>query len=124
VTRRQFDRAAVTLGAAGVLAAVFVLTDGDPWQLVRIRAVAAILTTVLGGMAIAGGLAGRAALVLAAGAGYLIAALLQLAQFGRDTNWVGGSGSTVSYFLGLGVGLVVITLALESDRSSSDSKDS
>jgi hypothetical protein len=124
VTERQFDLAAMTLGTAGVVAVVFVLTNGDPWQLVRIRAVAAIVTAVLGGIAIAGGLAGRVALVGAAGAGYLIAALLQLAQFGRDTNWLGGSGSTVSYFLGLGVGLVVITLAREPDRSGPDRKDS
>ncbi|MEO6712306.1 MAG: hypothetical protein ABIM89_02625 [Mycobacteriales bacterium] len=108
MSREPLDRAAVGLGAAGVIAVIMVLTNGDPWQLVRVGPVASILTVVLGGVAIAGGRLGRPPLILAAGAGYLGAALLQLVQFGRSSNWVGGDGSTFSFFLGLGVGLIVV----------------
>jgi hypothetical protein len=41
------------------------------------------------------------------GVGFGRAALLQLIQFGRATNWLGGNGSTFSLFMALGIGLLV-----------------
>lgn len=102
------DRAAAVLGAAGVIAVVFWPLSGDPWEFTKIGPAAAGITVILGGVAVAGGRLGRPELTIVAGAGHLLAALLQLAQAGRDTNWVGGDGSTFSYFLGLGVGLLAV----------------
>jgi membrane protein YqaA with SNARE-associated domain len=123
VTRDPLDRAAIVLGAAGVLVVLLAPLSGDPWELVQVGAGAAVLTAVLGGLAIVGGRTARAALVLAAGGGYLAGAALQLAQFGRDTNWLGGSGSTVSYFLGLGAGLLTVAFARRSDPDHHQPKD-
>jgi hypothetical protein len=108
VSGHPLDRAAAALGSAGVLAVVFWPLSGDPWEFTKIGPVAAAVTVILGGVAVAAGRLGRPELGLVAGAGYLLAALLQVAQAGRDANWVGGDGSTSSYFLGLGVGLLAI----------------
>jgi hypothetical protein len=115
VSDHPLDRAAVALGAAGVLLVLMAPVGGDPWELVQVGLGAAVVTAVLGALAVVGGRTARAAVVLAAGAGYVAAALLQLAQFGRDTNWLGGNGSTVSFFLGLGAGLLAVALARRSD---------
>jgi hypothetical protein len=47
-------------------------------------------------------------LVLAAGAAYLLAAVAQAVLIGRHGDILGGDGSTVSFWLGLGVGLLVL----------------
>jgi len=111
VTGDPLDRAAVALGTAGVLLVLMTPLGGDPWELVQVGVGAAVVTALLGALAVVGGRTARVPLVLAAGGGYLAAALLQLSQFGRDTNWLGGNGSTVSYFLGLGAGLLAVALA-------------
>jgi len=48
--------------------------------------------------------------IAGAGAGFLVAAVLQFAQLGRASNWLQGDGSTVSLFLGLGIGLLILGL--------------
>ena len=108
MTGQPLDRAADALGIAGVVAVVFWPLTGDPWELVKIDTAAAIVTVLLGVAAVVGARRGLPTLAFAAGAGYLLAALLQLAQAGRASNWLGGNGSTVSYFLGLGVGLLAV----------------
>lgn len=112
----RLARAATWLGVAGVVAAVFTLTSGL-WKAVEIRGSAIPVTIALGLLAVAGARLGNRVPVLVAGAGYLAAAALQLVQAGRDTNWLGGNGSTFSLFLGLGVGLLAVALAptLDSD---------
>lgn len=118
MSAHPLDRATTVLGIAGVVAVVFWPLNGDPWEFVKIGPAAAVVTVILGGVAVAGGRLGRSALALAAGAGFVLAALLQLAQFGRGTNWVGGNGSTFSYFLGLGVGLLAVAAVRRTDTDS------
>jgi hypothetical protein len=120
VSAHPLDRAATVLGAAGVVAVVFWPLSGDPWELTKVGPVAAAITVILGGVAVTGGRLGRSELILVAGAGYLLAALLQLAQAGRGANWVGGDGSTFSYFLGLGVGLLAVATARRTEIDRSD----
>jgi hypothetical protein len=120
VSGHPLDRATAVLGVAGVVAVVFWPLSGDPWEFTKVGPAAAVITLVLGGVAVAGGRLGRPQLTLVAGAGYLAAALLQLAQAGRDANWVGGDGSTFSYFLGLGVGLLAVATARRTELDRSD----
>lgn len=117
----RLARAAMWLGVAGVLAASFALASG-PWKAADIKGPPVIVTIVLGLLAIVGARLAMRLLVLFAAVGYLAAALLQLAQFGRPTNWLGGSGSTFALFLGLGVGMLAVALAptLEPDRPNPD----
>jgi hypothetical protein len=65
----------------------------------------ALLTIALSLLAITGVLLGNRAILLAAAGGFAVAAVQVLAQFGRDTNWLGTRGSNLSLFLGLAVGL-------------------
>ena len=111
MSARPLDRAAVGLGAASVSGLVFLILKGDTWGFVRVSAVAAIVLLVFGGLAIAGGRAGRPQWVLIAGAAHLIAALLQLGLLGRSADFIGGDGSTFSFLLGLGVGLTLVARA-------------
>ena len=47
-------------------------------------------------------------MILTVGAGFAVAALLQLVQFGHATNWLGGNGSAFSLVLALGVGVLAL----------------
>ena len=113
MTRTHFDRAATLLGAAALLGALFVFVAGAPApvDLAHVPGPAAAVMAVLGALGVLGGLVHRVALVIVAGAGLVAAALLQLAQLGRQSNWLGGDGSTVSLMGGLGLGVLVIGLA-------------
>ncbi|MEJ7629449.1 MAG: hypothetical protein WKF54_07645 [Nocardioidaceae bacterium] len=102
-----FDRAAMTLGLAGVASTLYALSTSQGAGL--------FVVAVIGACAVLGAVRGIRLLVLAAGALYLVAALIQLAQLGRSTNWLDGGGSLFAVMLGLGVGLV--TLVLARDRS-------
>ena len=108
-TRDSLDRAALVLGVVSIVSAVFVFVHGT-FQLVQIGA--AGLSSLSG--AARGGcrLVDERTLMLAAGAGFLIAAAVQLALLaGGGSGFLGGNPSTFSLWLGLGVGLVVVGLA-------------
>jgi len=116
---RRLARAAMWLGVVGVFAASFALASG-PWKPADIKGLPVVVTIVLGLVAIVGARLTMRVVVLVSAVGYLAAALLQLAQFGRSTNWLGGSGSTFALFLGLGVGLLAVALAptLDPDKET------
>jgi hypothetical protein len=65
----------------------------------------ALLTIALSILAISGALLANRAVLLSAAGGSAVAAVQVLAQFGRDTNWLGTRGSNLSLFLALAVGL-------------------
>lgn len=105
--------AAVALGVAGLACALFTLPSTTQFRLVRVQDGGLAVLLVLALLAVLGGRLRRRAWVVAAGASFLVAAVLQLAQLGRDTNWLQGDGSTFSLFLGLGVGLLTLGLVPE-----------
>jgi hypothetical protein len=107
-SHERFDRAALVLGAVSIISAAFVFVEGD-LQLVQIRAAGLVVSLVLGLLAVVAGWMGESTLILAAGAGFLLAAAVQLAMLaGGAAGLLGGNASTFSLWLGLGVGLIAI----------------
>lgn len=82
-----------------------------PVQLGFYSPLGAIMTLALGAIALLGGVSREPVIVVVAGLGFLAAAGLVLVQAGASTNWLGGRGSTMSFFLAVGVGLLVLALA-------------
>ena len=101
------DRAAFVLGVATLGSAVAGPPRGT-FGFFHLGPVGFVVVVVLGVVAAAGGWYGRRILVLAAAVGYLVATVAQSALIGRDGNVLGGDGSTVSFWLGLGVGLLML----------------
>lgn len=120
MTRHPLDRAAIALGAAGVVSPVFALTTSANNNFVLVQGLGLLVFPVLGAGAVIGGAMGQRGIVLAAGAAYVASALIQLAQFGRSTNWIDGNGSTVALLLSLGIGLLVVGLAPRPAPPSAD----
>jgi hypothetical protein len=105
-------RASLALGLAAIVGAGFYFGQRGDLSLVRIGNLAAVAVVLgFGALAVLGGWLGRRVLTVAAGAGFAVAAVVQLVQLGRDTNWFGGTGSTLSFWLGLAVGLLAVGLA-------------
>lgn len=108
---RSSGRAGLVLGLAALACLVFTLGGPEEVSFIRVEDGALIALVVLGALAVLGGLARRGVVVVVAGAGFLIASVVQLVQLGRETNWFGGDGSTASLFLGLGVGMLAVGFA-------------
>ncbi len=106
----RLDAAAVALGVAGIACCLFTLPSETQYRLVRVEGAGLVALLLLSVLAVAGGRTHRRPLIVVAGAGFAAAAVLQLVQFGRGTNWLSGDGSTFSLFLGLGAGLLTLGL--------------
>jgi hypothetical protein len=107
-TSDRLDRAALVLGVVSIVSAVFVFVPG----FVEIRAAGLVVALVLGLLAVVGGWLDERTLVIAAGAGFLLAAAVQLVLLaGGSSGLLGGNASTFSLWLGLGVGLIAVGLA-------------
>jgi hypothetical protein len=117
---RRLDGAAAALGLAALACALFTLPSATQYRLVRVEGAGLVALLVLGLVAVAGGRLGRPIPVVVAGAGFLAAAVLQLVQLGRGTNWLSGDGSTFSLFLGFGVGLLTLGLTRTRIGSTDD----
>lgn len=109
----RFDRAAVALGAGGLLSFVFTFSDGSfrPYDFVQIQGAGLVVILALSAIGLLGGLLGWRVVVIVAGAGFAVAAVIQLLQAGRSPNWLAGNGSTLSLLLALALGLLVVGLA-------------
>lgn len=118
-TSGGLDRAAIVLGVAALLSSLFALTTGGPGpvDLVHLGGAGVVVLLVLGALAVLGGVLRRHVLVLLAGAGLILAAVLQLALLGRNANFLGGNASTMSLMGGLGLGLLAIGLTNRFTRS-------
>lgn len=112
MTGTGIDRAALALGIAALLSTVFALTPGGhlPYDFIQLRGPGLVVVLGAGVLAVAGGLLGMRVVTAVAGGVCLVAAVVQLFQAGRATNWLEGNGSTLSLLLGLGAGLLVVAL--------------
>jgi zinc transporter ZupT len=103
------------LGAVGVIVAWgtgFSATRSRPlgWPqhelgLLRFNLLGALLTGVLGALALGGATLRRPILVRLAAGGFALMGLQVLLQAGRRTNWLGSVGSNLGLAIGLAVGL-------------------
>lgn len=109
----RLNRATLALGVAALVSCLFALTPvlGAVLDFVQVRGASIIALAVLGALAVVSALTRIRALGLIAGVGFLLCALLQLVQLGQSLNLLGGDGSTMALFGGLGIGLVSIWLA-------------
>lgn len=105
------DRAAISLGAVSLLSLLFLVIKRE-LHFVEIPKTGIAVAIVLGLLAIAGGWLANRLLVTAAGAGFLIAAALQVILQTAGSSLANGSnGSTMGLWLGLGAGLLAIGLS-------------
>lgn len=106
------DRAALVIGVVSVVAGLrhFVRLR-EAVNLVTVPAAAVIVFAALGLLAIAAAVMRLRPLVIAAGAGYLVAALAWLVITPGSPNWLGADGSTFALLSGLGIGLLALGLA-------------
>jgi hypothetical protein len=109
----RYDRAALALGFGALASSLFALEPGSGGKadFVEIRGAGLVVILLLGACAVVGGVVGNRVLVIISGAGFAVAAAIQLVQFGRPTNWLAGDGSTFALLLGLAVGLVAVGTA-------------
>lgn len=77
-------------------------------SLMSFNPLSAVVTIVLCAVTLVGAWLGIRSVVTAAGAGFGLAALVQLVQLGKSSNFLGGRPSTFSFFLGIAVGLLMI----------------
>lgn len=112
MTRSPLDRAAVALGVCALAGGLFgwLTRESPPIDFALVRGATLAVLASLGVVAVLGGVLRRRALVLLAGAGLALAALLQLLQLGGSTNWLDGNGSTLSLMGGFGLGLLAVGL--------------
>ena len=108
----SLHRATAVLGFAALASCLFFFTGGlgETVNPIHVRGGGVAVLAVLGVLAIVSGTRKLPILGLVAGIGFLAFALLQLAQLGQPFNIVGGDGSTMSLFGGLGIGLVSVWL--------------
>ena len=102
---RLLHRAGYGLAGAAAAATPFALaprTDAVRFVAVPLPVVALLLA--IAALGVLGARTGRPPLfALAAGMG-IGASVLQFLQLGRDTNWLGGNGSTAAFLAALGIG--------------------
>jgi len=108
----SMHRATLMLGMAAVVSCLFALTDsaGETINLVHVRGASIVALAVLGVIAVVAGARKVPLLGLIAGIGFLACAVLQLVQLGQPLNLLGGDGSTMALFGGLGIGLASVWL--------------
>ena len=106
------DRAVLGLGLLALAASATTVARGE-LDAFRLRGWGLVVTLALAAVALLAGWLHRRALALAAGAGFLVAALVQIVQLGGAAGAVehgllGGNASTFALWLGLGTGLAVL----------------
>jgi hypothetical protein len=120
---RKLDRAAIVLGAVSIMSTGFMFVRGT-FQLVQIGAIGLVVDSVLGLLAIAAGLLAERALMLAAGAGFMLAAVAQLVMLSAGSSgFLGGNASTFSLWLALGAGLIALGMVPRPETAEETSAD-
>ncbi|QNE21364.1 hypothetical protein F1D05_29895 [Kribbella qitaiheensis] len=109
--RRRLDRSAIALGVGAAASPLLGLGSQTPPRLITLGTIGVIVTLVLAITALAGGYLHVRPLIMAAGAGFVAAAVLQTVQASLGgANTLGGDGSIVALYLGFAVGLLAIGL--------------
>ena len=104
----RFDRGAMLLGVGGVLSGLFTFSTSSDNNFVTVGGASLVILVALGAIAIVGGAVGQPLIVLAAGAGYAVAAATIFIGNISAKVFLGAQASTVSLMAGLAIGLIVI----------------
>lgn len=114
----RLHRATLALGVTAVACCVFAVTPvlGAALDFIRVSGGGIVALAVVGILAVVSGLGRIRILGAIAGALFLVAALVQLTQLGSSANLLGGDGSTMALFGGLGFGLVSVWLAARANN--------
>lgn len=116
---RALDRPAIALGVGAAASLLLGIADRTPLRLIAVGPAMAVVTLILAVVAVTGGVLAIRPIVLVAGAGFLVAAVLQVVQLSLGgANTLGGDGSTVALCLGFAVGLLAVGSAARSSRST------
>lgn len=107
--RGAYDRAAMALGVAALVAVVFALADGK-FRFVTVRDWAILVLVVIGVGGIIAGWRALPTLATVIGVLSIGTAVLQVVLVGLRANWLGGSINTASFWLGLGIGFLIVGL--------------
>lgn len=115
MSRYALDKAAIVLGVAAVVSALFRLVrgEGEPVRLVLVTNTHLAVLLVLGALAVAGGILGGwpgRALAVVAGAGFGAAAVIQLLGSAGGPKLLGGGLTTMALFGGFAIGLLAVAL--------------
>ncbi len=111
-------RAILAIGVASVVSVLFSFVRG-PFQFVWLSSTGVAIAVVLGLLACVAGWLRSRTLTLAAGAAFLLAAVLLMVLLLRG-GFLIGNASGFSLWLGLGVGLVVLALSAPSVSDNTD----
>jgi hypothetical protein len=105
--RSEVDRAAVVLGVVSLVGVPVSRAKGT-FAFVHLGHHGYLVALVGGLLAVLGGWFALRPVVGVVGAGYVALAVTQAVLIGRQSDPFGGDGSTVSFWLGLGVGLLAL----------------
>ena len=86
--------------------------------LMHLNPLGSLVTIALAGVTIGAALARSRVLLLGASGGWLVAVAQTIAQSGRDPNVLGGTASTLAFFLAMAASLAAIGLTPAGDRSA------
>lgn len=115
----RMQRVGYGLSVAAAVSILLILAPStDAVRMAKVTPVAALVLLVVAVVGAIGARTGKEAFYLAAGGVALIAAVIQLVQFGRGTNWVDGNGSTAALLAGFGLGFCALWYAGRPPRQS------
>jgi hypothetical protein len=102
-------------------AVLFGTSDDLPWgKLLQFNPLGALVTLVLGVLALVGAWLRQRWLVIVAAIGFAACAIQVLVQFGRSSNLLGGRGGNLGVFLAFAVGLAVLALTPTAELVTED----
>jgi hypothetical protein len=109
IKARHVDFTAADPPASDPGALLLSASDDSLWgKLLQFSPLGALVTVGLGVVAFVGAWLRMRALVVIAGIGFAACAIQVVAQFGRDSNVLGGRGGNLALYLGLAVGLATL----------------
>lgn len=104
---RRYDRAALALGIASIASIVFVIEALGTYRFMTIGGASIAIAITLGALAAIAGLTATRRLAALTGLAFAAAAVLQLISTATGGNWLGADLSTMSFWIGLAVGLIL-----------------